>query len=166
MQKDILFDNIYIGHSLDEAEQFRKETYDVKSASEMAEKEADEKKEAEEAEKFTGLKFTENPVEYVKEKVNLFVTIAKSDPIGAIKFVPEVAGGAGVLLVTLIVLIFGGIGGAAKSPKVKDNAQKAKDAAADAKDKAADAISSGAEKMQGEVNKRTTRSSAAADGSS
>jgi calnexin len=36
MQKDILFDNIYIGHSIADAEKLRAETFDLKVAAEKA----------------------------------------------------------------------------------------------------------------------------------
>ena len=37
MQSDILFDNIYIGHSVEDAEKLKVETFDVKHAIEKAE---------------------------------------------------------------------------------------------------------------------------------
>ena len=111
------------------------------------------------------MKFLDDPVLYVREKFELFITIAKDDPIQAIKFVPEVAGGIGVLAVTLIALIFGVIGtkGATPPPQVKKAAESIKKSAADTKDQVVDAATSGAEKVQAEVNKRTTRSSGPAE---
>ncbi len=44
---------------------------------------------------------------YIKEKLDLFLTIAKTDPIEAIKFVPEAAGGIAAVLVTLIAIVVG-----------------------------------------------------------
>lgn len=164
---DSLFDNIYIGHSIEDATKLKAETFDVKHGVEIAQEAIDQAKEAAEAPKITptpsGIKFTEDPVEFVKEKVNIFVTVAKTDPLEAIKLVPEVAGGIGVLVVTLLAILLGGIGAGAKSPKVQETAQKAKDKAMEAKDQVAEGVSTGAEKAQAEINKRTTRSSAAAD---
>ena len=162
MQNDILFDNIYIGHSVADAEKLKAETFDLKIVAEKAQEEAEMPKADDPAKPKSplDLKFTDDPATYIREKLDLFITIAKRDPIEAIKFVPEVAGGIGVLAVTVIALLVGALGsGAAPSKEqVKDKAQKAKDSAADVKDKVAEGVSSGAEKVQSEVNKRTTRS--------
>lgn len=163
MQNDILFDNIYIGHSVEDAEALKKETYDIKIKTEKAEEEANKPKEPETPKSPNDLVFKDDPVLYIKEKFNLFVDIAKRDPVEAIKFVPEIAGGLGVIVVTLVAIIASALvggGGAPSKEQVKTQAKKAKDAAVDAKDKAAEAVSSGAEKAQAEVNKRTTRSTA------
>lgn len=108
----------------------------------------------------------DDPVHYVREKVELFLTIGRRDPVEAIRFVPEVAGGIGVLAVTLLAVIIGGVFGgskAAQSPQVKKAAEDVKKAAVDTKDQMADAAATGAEKVQAEVNKRTTRSSGPAE---
>ena len=160
MQSDILF--IYIGHSIDDAEKLKAETYDIKIKAEEADKEASKPKETPKPKSPSDLKFKDDPVTYVKEKVNLFITIAKSDPVEAIRFVPEVAGGIGVLVVTLIAVILGAVGSGSSPPQqVKKAAEKTKESVIAAKDKVAEAASSGADKVQAEVNKRTTRSSAA-----
>lgn len=175
MQSDILFDNIYIGHSIEDAEKLKAETYDVKYPIETDEDEASNPKPSDDdvPKSPLDLKFMDDPVLYVREKVQLFLEIAKKDPIEAVKFVPEVAGGIGVLAVTLLAVILGGVLGgskAAQSPeakkmadKVKKAATDAKDQAIDAKDQAADAAASGADKVQSEINKRTTRSSGIAE---
>jgi calnexin len=164
MQNDILFDNIYIGHSIEDADALRKETFEPKVAAEKAEEEATRPKPEDPIKDTSSLDFKEDPVLYVKEKLNLFIEVAKRDgPVEAIKFVPEVAGAAGALLAVLVSLIFVVVGGGAAAPskeQVKAQSKKAKDAAVDAKDKAAAAVSTGAEKAQAEVNKRTTRSNA------
>lgn len=165
MQNDILFDNIYIGHSIEDAEKLKAETYDIKRPIEDAEDEASKPKSAELPKSPMDLKFLDDPVLYVREKINLFLTIAKDDPVQAIKFVPEVAGGAGLIAVTVIALIVGALGltGASPPPQVKNAAEKVKKAAVDVKDQAVDAATSGAEQIQSEVNKRTTRSSGPAE---
>ncbi len=164
MQNDILFDNIYIGHSIEDAEKLKAETWDVKHPIELAEDEATKPKPADPPKSPMDLKFMDDPVLYVREKVDLFMTIAKKDPVEAIKFVPEVAGGIGILAVTLIAVIIGavGISGASPPPQVKSAAEKVKKTALDAKDQVMDAAASGADKAQTEINKRTTRSSGAA----
>jgi len=167
MQSDITFDNIYIGHSIEDAAAFRKETYDVKRPLEEAEEEKNKPKPSEAPKSPSDLSFTEDPVTYVREKLDLFVTLAKKDPVEAIRFMPEVAGSIGVGLATVIVLIFAAVGMGSKSAPskedIKKTAQKAKEAAVDAKGKAADAAASGIETAKSEVNKRTTRSTASSE---
>lgn len=162
MQSDILFDNIYIGHSVEDAEKLKKETFDVKIAIEKQEEEATKPEEPELPKSPSDLVFLDDPVLYVREKVELFATIAKSNPIEAIKFVPEVAGGILALSITVIALLAGliGLGGATPPPQVKKAGEKAKATAVDVKDKVVDAASSGAETVKAETQKRTTRSKA------
>ena len=104
------------------------------------------------------LVFTEDPIHYIKEKLDLFFTIAQNDPIQAIKFVPEAAGGLAAVLVTFIALIVGiiGMSGSSAPPQVKKAVEKTKAAAVDAKDKVAEAAASGVE--QAKAEKRSTRS--------
>jgi calnexin len=163
MSKDILFDNIYIGHSVDDAEKFKAETFDLKHPAEKAEEEATKPKAKDTPKSPSDLVFKDDPVLYVKEKLNLFVDIAKRDPVEAIKFVPEVAGGIGVLAVTIIAILASALLGSGAAPsqeQVKAQAKKAKDAAGKAKDKVAEAVATGSEKAQAEVNKRNTRANA------
>lgn len=163
MSKDILFDNIYIGHSIEDAEKFKADTFDIKHPAEKAEEEATKPKSEDKPKSPSDLVFQDDPVLYVKEKLNLFVEIAKRDPVEAIKFVPEVAGGIGVLAVTIIAILATallGSGGAPSAEQVKAQAKKAKDAAGKAKDKAAESVATGSEKAQAEVNKRNTRANA------
>lgn len=161
MQNNILFDNIYIGHSVEDAEKLKAETYDIKRPVEDAEDEASKPKPTESPKSPGDLKFLDDPVLYVRERVQLFLTIAKNNPIEAIKFVPDVAGGAGLILATVIALIFGALGlsGVSSSPQIKKASEDVKKAALDAKDKIVESATSGAEKVQAEVNKRSTRSS-------
>lgn len=163
MQGNILFDNIYIGHSIEDADALKKETWDIKHGVELKEQEAQKPAEADTPlDPTLAGSFKEDPVNYVKAKVNLFMALVKQDPLAAVKTVPEVAGGIGVILVTLLAVILGGGAAGAQSPAVQDAAKKAKNQAVDAKDKAAEAVNTGAEKAQAEVNKRTTRSSGGA----
>lgn len=164
MQNDILFDNIYIGHSIADAEALQKETFDVKKAVEKSEEEKDKPKKEDKPKSPMDLNFMDDPVFYVKEKLNLFIEIAKRDPIEAVKFVPEVAGGLAVGAVTVLLLLAGLLTGGSKAAPSKEQinkkAQEAKDAAARTKDQVADAVASGTDQAKDEVNKRTTRSSA------
>ena len=156
-----MFDNIYIGHSVEDAEKLKKETYDVKIVAEKAEEEKSAPK-ADEIKSPSDLKFMDDPVLYVREKVELIIEIAKRDPLEAIRFVPDVAGGVGTILVLLVTIILSALGGSSKAPskeQAKEQAKKAKAKAQDAKEQAAEALSTGAENAKAEVNKRTTRSS-------
>ncbi|KAI9745209.1 MAG: hypothetical protein M1818_001487 [Claussenomyces sp. TS43310] len=162
MQSDILFDNIYIGHSIEDAEKFAQETFHEKlpfeKLAELAEKpKVDENK----PKSPSDLVFMDDPVHYIKEKLDLFFTIAQNDPIQAVKFVPEAAGGLVAVLVTLIALVIGivSMGSSTAPPAVKKAAADVKASTADAKDKAVDAASSAVDQAKETVSKRTTRSS-------
>jgi len=165
MQSDILFDNIYIGHSVEDAEKLKAETYDVKKKVETAEEEASKPKEADTPKSPMDLTFMDDPVHYVREKLDLFITIAKGDPVQAIKFMPEVAAAIGTVAALLLAVAIGLItmSGASTPPQVKKAAENVKKTAVDAKDQLVDAAASGSEKVQAEVNKRTTRSSGPAE---
>jgi calnexin len=153
MQNDILFDNIYIGHSVEDAAEFRKETFEVKKPIETAEEEAAKPKP--EAKGPSGVSFQEDPVAFIREKVDLFISLAKQDPIEAAKTVPEVAGGLGAILLATILFIVGAIG--ASSPAPAKAAEKGKAAAGSAKEKVAEGVSSATDAAKG-ATKRATRS--------
>jgi calnexin len=159
MQNNVLFDNIYIGHSVEEAETLKKETFDLKIVAEKAEEAASEPKiDEDKPSSPTDLNFKEDPVKYIREKVELFITLAKKDPLEAAKVVPEVAGAFALTALTLIALILTSLSPAAPTQQqVKDAAKKTKGAATDAKDKAAEAVTTGAEKAQAEVQRRSGR---------
>jgi calnexin len=174
MQADILFDNIYIGHSIEDAAAFRAATFDVKRPIEDAEDAKSKPVPDSKPSSPLDLSFTDDPVTYVKEKLDLFITLAKKDPVEAIKFMPEVAGAIGGGIVLLLAIFVGVLGaGSAAAPSkedIKKTAQKAKDAtvdvkdkAVDAKDKVVDAAASGVDQAKADVNKRTTRSSAGSE---
>jgi calnexin len=164
MQNDILFDNIYIGHSVSDAEAFAAETFTVKLASEKAEEEKTKPKKEDKPETLTDMKFMDDPVAYAKVKWELFTDLWSRDPMQAIKLVPEVTGAIGLGAVTLIGLLVGLIGGGAKAAPSKEELQaqaaKAKAKAGELKDQATDAATTGIDKAKEEVNKRTTRSAA------
>ncbi|KAJ5679568.1 Calnexin [Penicillium macrosclerotiorum] len=155
MQSDILFDNIYIGHSVEDAEQLRKETFDVKFPIEEAEEEATKPK-PEKPEPGTTVTFKEDPVTFVRQKIDFFINLAKEDPVNAVKSAPEVAGGLLVIVLTSILIIVGAIGASSPAPAEK----KGKQAAGGAKEKTGAAVSSSADTGKGGATKRTTRSSA------
>jgi calnexin len=152
MQKDILFDNIYIGHSIEDAEKFAAETFKVKRPIEKAAE--DVAKPQDEPKPATDLSFKEDPLQYVQEKLDLFLTIARSDPIGAVKFVPEVAGGIAAVVATVLALLFAMLSGGSSPRAVKKAAADAKAKAVEAKDRVASAAATGAETAKAEVTKR------------
>ncbi|KAL4913374.1 Calreticulin family-domain-containing protein [Aspergillus aurantiobrunneus] len=156
MQNDILFDNIYVGHSVEDAERLRKETFDIKHAIEEAE-EAASKPKKEDKDAGISVTFKEDPVTYIREKVDHFIGLAKEDPINAVQQLPEVAGGLGAILVTMILVIVGAISASSPAPAP---VKKGKETAKATKDKASEAVSSAAETSKGGATKRTTRSSA------
>jgi len=165
MQNDILFDNIYIGHSVADAEKLAQDTFEVKKSVEKAQEEADKPKkdETDPLKSSSDLTFMDDPVAFAKEKVNLFAAIASRDPIEAVKNVPEVAAAVAVgiisLLLVLIPLVRGGAAAAPSKEQIKANAKQAQAKANQTKEQVAEAVASGTEKAKAEVNKRTAKSS-------
>jgi|SRR3569833_177130 len=156
MQNDIMFDNIYIGHSVEDARKFAEETFFEKHPIEQLLENADKPKEEEKPKSPSDLKFLDDPVLYVKEKLDLFLTLVAKDPIEAVKFVPEVPGAIAAILAVIIsgVVLMSG----SAAPAAKKVAADAKDKAKDVKDKAAEAIATGADTVKDGISKRTTRS--------
>ncbi|KAL1844279.1 hypothetical protein VTJ49DRAFT_2336 [Mycothermus thermophilus] len=155
MQNNILFDNIYIGHSVEDAKKFADETFFKKHVVETALEEAEKPKVEDKPLSPNDLKFLDDPKKYITEKLDLFLTIAKNNPVEAIKFVPEIAGGLAAILVTIIAVVVGLLGaGSAPAPAAKKEKTDAKDKA---KDKDAKASATGADTGK-EATKRTTRS--------
>ncbi|KAK4128759.1 Calreticulin-domain-containing protein [Parathielavia appendiculata] len=158
MQNNILFDNIYIGHSVEEAKKFADETFFKKHPVEKALEEADKPKVEDTPKSPSDLKFLDDPKTYIKEKLDLFLTIAKKDPLEAIRFVPEVAGGLAAIFITTVALLFGLVGlGSSTAPSAKKVAADAKEKAKEVADKATTAAASGVDTAK-EATKRATRS--------
>jgi hypothetical protein len=104
MTEDILFDNIYVGHSVDDAKAFAAETFDVKHPLEKA---ADKSAFSDEDEVETDeVTFTENPVDFLRNKAFKFIALARIDPIAAWKAQPE----TGVAFVGAVLTFFGMLG--------------------------------------------------------
>ena len=125
MTEDILFDNIYVGHSVEDARKLAEETSFVKKgveeAAEAAEKEAT-KEEEEKAEPV----FAADPVEFIRVKVFKFLDLAKVDPVLALKTHPETGAGLALAVVTLFGMLGVLLGGAQQKPitKVRVSAQR------------------------------------------
>jgi len=111
MTEDILFDNLYIGHSPEDAKKLAEETYEVKKNIEEAAKKAEEKAEAEEAGGDIQTVFKDDPVGFIREKVLEFIELAKVDPVFAAKAKPEVAAGLGFVALFFIGALFNLISG-------------------------------------------------------
>lgn len=117
MTEDILFDNIYVGHSKEDAKALAAESFKVKHAIEAAAKEAEKVKEETTVEKT----FKEDPLEWLRTQAFSFIELARIDPVAAFKTKPET--GAALIAVFLsffgsIGALFGLIGGSRKPVKV------------------------------------------------
>ncbi|GAA96853.1 uncharacterized protein L969DRAFT_24275 [Mixia osmundae IAM 14324] len=172
MQEDILFDNIYIGHSEKDAELFAKQTFHVKKPVETAAEEVDKPKPAA-ADPFDQdvPSIYEDPIGHVKVKFQKLIDLAVVDPIGALKTYPDVTAAFAAVIagfVGVLAIIFGLF---AASPKIKEETKKAANKAAAKKDevvaaasdKADDATATAREAKDEGAQKRKTRSSGAAD---
>jgi hypothetical protein len=81
MTEDILFDNIYVGHSVDDAKALAAETYDVKKPIESA---LSAKKDVVDDGDYYIPSFVEDPVSHVRGKFAQFFDAAQEDPVSAI----------------------------------------------------------------------------------
>ena len=103
MTEDILFDNLYIGRSVDDAKAFAAETFDIKHSLEKA---ADQAAVSEDEDEQYELTFAENPVEFLRNKAFKFIAIARVDPVAAFKTQPE----TGVALAGALLTFCGMLG--------------------------------------------------------
>lgn len=121
MTEDILFDNIYVGHSIDDAEGLRAETWGVKHALEEAAKAASDVEDSEDIPEFTT-----DPAGFVRAKIGVFLDDAREDPVGAITSHPETAAGLLGAIVTLFGLLGAlfGLVGAGQKPIPRASSKK------------------------------------------
>lgn len=153
MTEDILFDNVYIGHSVEDAKKLAAETFEIKKELEKAASSVPE----DEEEVVIG-SFAEDPVAFIRQKAFTFIDLAKVDPVGAFKTHPE----TGAALVGTVVTFFAMLGalfglvGSQQKPVTKSS--KKTDAATpdDKKDEKAPVAAAGGEKKGDEssVKKR------------
>ena len=101
MTEDILFGNIYVGHSVEDAKKLAAETFEVKHTLETA-----KAKEDEDADYSTSISWKEDPIAFIREKVFSFIELAKIDPILAFKTKPE----TGAALTGALLTLFGMLG--------------------------------------------------------
>ena len=122
MTEDILFDNIYIGHSVEDAKALAAETFDIKKPLEVAESKPKASLEDEEEEEVV---FAEDPIGFVRQRVLNFIELAQIDPLEAFKSQPETGAGIVLALLTLLSMIatvFGLVGSQQKPiTKVRPN---------------------------------------------
>ncbi|KTW26918.1 calnexin [Pneumocystis jirovecii RU7] len=102
MQSDILFDNIYIGHSVAEAEKFAKATFELKYKSETFQ----EKKDTAETQSPT-LTPDVSYFDILAKKFFIFVDLLVKDPISAFKTMPGTASTVATIFLTLIAILYG-----------------------------------------------------------
>jgi hypothetical protein len=81
MTEDILFSNIYVGHSFDDAKVLAAETYEVKKSLESA---LSSKKDIVDDSDYYIPSLFEDPVAHVRGKFALFFDAAREDPVSAI----------------------------------------------------------------------------------
>jgi len=104
MTEDIFFDNIYVGHSVDDAKALAAETFDIKHALEKA---ADKSAfSGEDEEELYEVTFAENPVDFLRNKAFNFIALARTDPVAAWRAQPE----TGVAFVGAVLTFFGMVG--------------------------------------------------------
>ncbi|KAL4070537.1 Calreticulin family-domain-containing protein [Scleroderma citrinum] len=101
MTEDILFNNIYVGHSIVDAERLGNETWVVKH-----EIEATATAKALEVDEEEGPSFKQDPLGFVREKAMDFIIAASADPVAAFKAAPT----TGAALVTSVFGLFVMIG--------------------------------------------------------
>ncbi|CAO1618666.1 unnamed protein product [Parajaminaea phylloscopi] len=131
MDEDILFDNIYVGHSRTDAKKFSAETFErklpIEQNREAKEEEAEKKQQEQEAQK-AAASSEGSLVDRVRSQVDLFINAAKVDPVSAAKEFPQVAGGlvgALTVLFGLVGLLAGSLGGSSgASSAASDKAAK------------------------------------------
>ena len=123
MTEDILFDNIYVGHSAEDAKNLAAETFEVKKPLEIA---ADKPTTAEDDEE-EPISFKDDPISFIRTRVLSFIEAAKLDPLEAIKSQPETGAALAGALFTLFGMLgalVSIIGGAQKPVVTKVRSEK------------------------------------------
>lgn len=120
MTEDILFSNIYVGHSAADAKALAQETFHIKSKVEKA-AEAKDKKAFEEDGDVPEPTLTGAPIAFIRKAILEFVELAKIDPVLAVKSKPETAGAVAIAIFTLFGMLGAlfGVVGAAQQPVTK-----------------------------------------------
>ncbi|KIM70108.1 hypothetical protein SCLCIDRAFT_19061 [Scleroderma citrinum Foug A] len=118
MTEDILFDNIYVGHSIIDAERLGNESWVVKHNIEAAATAKVLEVEEEEAPSFK-----QDPLGFVRDRAMKFVMAASADPVNAFKADPTTGGAlvASVFSFFVIVGILVGLIGDSQQPAPKSS---------------------------------------------
>jgi calnexin len=113
MQSDILFDNVYLGHSIEEAEKIGNATFLPKLAIEQEQERAAAPKDTASSKKERKLYnsaseyFKDDPIGYVTEVFRVFVLNFSADPAAAVKGNPLVASAFAASVVFAFSIVFG-----------------------------------------------------------
>ncbi|KAG2155719.1 Calreticulin family-domain-containing protein [Suillus clintonianus] len=119
MTEDILFSNIYVGHSVDDAKALAAETYDVKKTLEAA---LSAQKDVDDESDYYIPPFLEDPISHIRGKIAQFLDAAREDPLSAIQTHPETGLGLAGVVATLfgmLAVLFGLVGSQQKKPIAK-----------------------------------------------
>ncbi|KAF8433490.1 Calreticulin family-domain-containing protein [Boletus edulis BED1] len=153
MTEDILFDDIYVGHSVKDAATLRAETWGVKHSLEDAAKETPEVETPVEIPEFAV-----DPAGFVRAKIGVFLDDARENPVDAITSHPETAVGLLGTVLTLFGLLGAlfGLVGAGQKPIPKASSKKTDAPTADDKkeEKGPVAPAGGEKKDESSVKKR------------
>ncbi|KAH9452283.1 hypothetical protein Pst134EB_016239 [Puccinia striiformis f. sp. tritici] len=106
MQENILFDNIYIGHSEKDAATFAKETFHVKVAVEKKLEDASKPEEPVKPSTESIPTFAESPVQFARGHAKAFIDLAMVDFRSAVNQMPSTAMALGGLLATVLGALF------------------------------------------------------------
>lgn len=102
MTEDILFDNIYVGHSPEDAKALAVETFEVKKPLEVE----NSKPAVVDDDEEDTITFKADPISFIRTRVIAFIEAAKLDPLLAFKTQPE----TGAALVGALFTLFGMLG--------------------------------------------------------
>jgi len=161
MQKDIAFNNIYIGHSESDAQKLAQVGYHAKIKLEKALEDkafkADEEKKAKDplVDTTPPMDFFVDPINYVRWTLTHFGTALLNDPIGTIKGQPAIAGSIAATIFSFfafVAIVAAGLSSPKTKKNVKDTATKAKSKAVSASEKS-NGSSSSASKLGSEAGK-------------
>jgi len=157
MTEDILFSNIYIGHSVEDAKALAAETFDVKKPLEAAVKKADSADDDDEDDE--EVPFLADPSSFIRKKVFRFVDQAVLDPVGAFKSQPETGIALGAALFTLLGMIGAlfGLIGSAQQPVVTKSTKKTETANGEKKKEAAPVAPAGEDKKDESTLKKRAK---------
>ncbi|THH33133.1 hypothetical protein EUX98_g1015 [Antrodiella citrinella] len=154
MTEDILFDNIYIGHSVEDAKALAAESFDVKKPLEVAQSKSKVKVDDDEEEVIPS--FKEDPVAFLRAKIYTFIDAVQEDPLKAIKAHPDTGLGLVLAIVTFLGMfgtLVGLIGGQQK-PITKSSKKTDAPSADDKKIETAPVAAAGGEKKDTPLKKR------------